>query len=213
MPFSSWADFLSGHDGATESSKGITKLGDIFGYNSSPIGQLKGEESILFLGISSDGSPLFLHHLTDLWSTWCNPDPVLVTLVGLQKSTTVIRLLADDCFGIIPGNAEDDYNLDDYTLPTFAKLEAATMPEMIGSEIECSGGGTMQTNKHCQCLIHFMWWAAPQMGDRMDIYRPSITLLMDPKPSISRWRDLLAIQVGLDLTSDNPVTMMTGAPA
>ncbi len=96
MPFSSWADFLCGHDGAEDSSKGITGLGDIFGYNSSPIGHLKGEESILFLGISSDGSPLFLHHLTDLGSTRRDPEPVLVALAGLQKSTTVIGLSAED---------------------------------------------------------------------------------------------------------------------
>jgi hypothetical protein len=125
MPFSSWADFLSGHDGAAESSQGITELGDIFGYNSLPIGQLKGEESILFLGISSDGSPLFLHHLTDLGNTRRDPEPILVALVGLQKSTTVIRLSAEDCFGNIPSNSEDGYDLDDYALPTFTKLVAA----------------------------------------------------------------------------------------
>jgi hypothetical protein len=46
----------------------------------------------------------------------------------------------------------------------------------------------MKANSHCQRIAQFMWWAA-QPGIRTHEYRFGMTLLMDPKPSIVKWRD------------------------
>jgi hypothetical protein len=98
MPFLSWADFLLGHDGAEASSRGIHALAERFAHGSSPVADnaLRGEEATLFLGIAPAGSPLLLHHLTDLCSTRKHPEPMLVALAGMKKATSVIRLTTDE---------------------------------------------------------------------------------------------------------------------
>jgi hypothetical protein len=50
------------------------------------------------MGIASDGSPLFLHHITDLRSTRREPHASIVALVGFQRSTTVVAVTSKDCF-------------------------------------------------------------------------------------------------------------------
>jgi hypothetical protein len=123
MSFPSWADFLCGHDGAEETNRSISDLGDRFRRNSYPLENLKGEEAILFLGIASDGSPLLLHHLTDLGSTRRDPEPSIIALVGLQKSTTVVGIATGDCFRDIPEDNEETIKV-----PPFPKLASATTP-------------------------------------------------------------------------------------
>jgi hypothetical protein len=119
--FASWADYLYGHEGADQTNKCISDLGGRFRRESIPLEHLKGEESILFMGIASNGSPMFLHHITDLGSTRREPDPSLVALVGFQKSTTVIGLTLANGFQDIP-------NKDEHTIrvPPFPKLASAT---------------------------------------------------------------------------------------
>jgi hypothetical protein len=68
--FPSWADYLCGHDGAAATNRCIDELAGCFGRGSTTaLENLRGEEAILFLGIAMDGSPLFVHHVTDLGST------------------------------------------------------------------------------------------------------------------------------------------------
>jgi hypothetical protein len=69
MPFASWEDYLCGHDRAEESNQDISSLGERFGQGAKPIENLKGKEATLFLEISADGSPLFLHHVANLGSS------------------------------------------------------------------------------------------------------------------------------------------------
>jgi hypothetical protein len=102
MPLASWADYLCDHDGADGSNQDIIlSLGKRFSHhNSQPAADnLEGKESTLFLGISTDGSPLFLHHFANLGSTRRAPELILMALVGLQKSTTTVigRLTPRDC--------------------------------------------------------------------------------------------------------------------
>jgi hypothetical protein len=74
MMFPSWADYLCGHKGADKTNKCSSDLGEQFRCKSIPLEQgLKGEQAILFMGITSDGSLLFLHHITDLGSTRRDP--------------------------------------------------------------------------------------------------------------------------------------------
>jgi hypothetical protein len=75
MMFPSWADYLCGHEGADETNKCSSDLGEQFRRESISLDHLKGEEAILFMGIASDGSPLFLHHITELGSTRRDPNP------------------------------------------------------------------------------------------------------------------------------------------
>jgi hypothetical protein len=117
MTFATWADYLFAHDGASETNKGIDTLGDNFLSPESALGNLRGEEAILFLGIAPDGTPLFVHHLTDLGSNRRSTDPFLVAIAGLQKSTTVVKLSPADGLGPIPsGEDEDDYAATDFAV-------------------------------------------------------------------------------------------------
>jgi hypothetical protein len=106
MPlFPTWADFLCGHDSASETNKSITDIGARFMPASDespfPFDRLRGEESTLFLGIAPNGSPVFVHHITDLRSTRTTPEPELVGLMGLHKFTTVVAIDHSECFGAI----------------------------------------------------------------------------------------------------------------
>lgn len=121
--FASWADYLYGHPGAADTNKCITELGLRFRRQSIPLEHLKGEEPILFMGIASDGSPLFLHHITDLGSTRREPAPSIVALVGFQTSSTVIGMTQTDCFRDIPNRDDDTIKV-----PPFAKLSSANSP-------------------------------------------------------------------------------------
>jgi hypothetical protein len=126
MPFASWADYLCGHDGAEESNQDISSLGERFSQGAEPVENLKGEEATLFLGISADGSPLFLHHIANLGSTRRAPEPTLVALVGLQKSTIVIGLTPRDCFASIPSGGEEEDEAGEFFVPPFSKLSLST---------------------------------------------------------------------------------------
>jgi hypothetical protein len=121
MPFTSWADFLCGHEGAEDTNKCISDLGGRFKREGIPLESLKGEESILFMGIASDGSPMFLHHITDLGSTRREPEPSIVALVGFQKSTTVVGITMSDCFRDVPNLTKETIKV-----PSFSKLSSAT---------------------------------------------------------------------------------------
>jgi hypothetical protein len=67
------------------------------------------KESTLFLGMSADGSSLFLHHVANLGSTRWLPDPVLMALlVGLPKSTNVPGLTPRGCLASILNGRDDD---------------------------------------------------------------------------------------------------------
>jgi hypothetical protein len=84
MPFVTWADYLCDHKGSQEINQDIATLGKNFEHGSIPTVSLRGEEATLFLGISADGSPLFLYHLEDLGSTKASKEPNLIAIVGLQ---------------------------------------------------------------------------------------------------------------------------------
>jgi hypothetical protein len=149
MTFSSWADYLAGHNGSEESSTGISELARRFEYGSSPLSHLKGEEAIVFLGISADGSPLLVHHLTDIGSTRKDPLPDLVALAGLRQSTSVVRLSMEDCFATIPSGMDDTD--EEYYLPSFSKLVDTSSP---GAFAEVSLSQTkMILALECLCLI------------------------------------------------------------
>lgn len=119
--FASWADYLFGHKGADETNKCVSELGKRFERSTLPLEHFKGEESILFMGVASDGSPLFFHHVTDMGSTRREPDPSIVALVGFQKSTTAIGVNLDDCFRDVPNKDEETIKV-----PPFSKLISAT---------------------------------------------------------------------------------------
>jgi hypothetical protein len=121
MMFPSWADYLCGHEGADETNKCSSDLGERFRRESIPLNHLKGEEVILFMGIALDGSPLFLHHITDLGSTRREPNPSIVALAGFQRSTTVVAITSKDCFRDVPNKDEDTIKV-----PAFSKLASAT---------------------------------------------------------------------------------------
>ena len=128
MVFSTWADFLCGHDGSQETNKGTDILGSHFVSSVDALDNLRGEGGTLFMGIASDGSPLFVHHLTDLGSNRLSAEPYLVALVGLQKSTTVVKLAPSASLGPIPGT-DDHVEEIDFVVPTTAKLMSAASPE------------------------------------------------------------------------------------
>jgi hypothetical protein len=123
MPFDTWAEFLCGHEGAEEENRLIQELAAKFKHGCEPVkkGDLKGEEASLFLGIASDASLLFIHHLMNLGGTRRSPDPALVAIVGLQKSTTVVGLLKD-CFENLPAGGAG------IPVPPFSKLSRAATP-------------------------------------------------------------------------------------
>jgi hypothetical protein len=73
------------------------------------------------MGIASDGSPLFLHHITDLGSPRRDPNPSIVALVRFQRSTTVVAITSEDCFRDVPNKDEDTIKV-----PIFSKLASAT---------------------------------------------------------------------------------------
>jgi hypothetical protein len=123
MPFATWADFLCGHDGANVSNSGIADLGRLFEHGSTPLGNLKGEEATLFIGISPVGSPLFIHHLADLGSTQKDPKPSLVALAGLRTTTSIVRLTPADCFATIPSGSDD--TAAEYYISSYVKLAAS----------------------------------------------------------------------------------------
>jgi hypothetical protein len=118
MPFATWADYLCGHDGAEETNVDIENLGASFEHNKEPIDIIRGEEAVLFLGISDDGSTLFIHHITDLGHTRHDPDPQLVALVAIG--------LPRDCFGSIPSGRDEDDETD-FSVPSFARLSSVTI--------------------------------------------------------------------------------------
>jgi hypothetical protein len=120
--FPSWADFLTGHDEADEANANVGEIGERFGFDAAGeiADNLKGEASTLFLGMAADGSPLLLHHITDLGSTRREPEPSLVALMGLQGTSTVVRVELSDCFAGIP--IDESELASDYALPSFTKL-------------------------------------------------------------------------------------------
>jgi hypothetical protein len=73
------------------------------------------------MGIASDGSPLFLHHITVLESTRREPNPSIVALVGFQRSTAVVAITSEDCFQDVPNKDKDTIKVS-----TFSKLASAT---------------------------------------------------------------------------------------
>jgi hypothetical protein len=84
LPFPLWADFFCGHDGADAINKFIIDLRARFQHGSLLLYHFTGEGGILFIGITSDGSPLFLDHITHLGSVTRGPELSVVALVGLQ---------------------------------------------------------------------------------------------------------------------------------
>jgi hypothetical protein len=88
------------------------------------LSHLKGEEAIIFLGISADGSPLLVHHLSNVGSTRKDPLPNSVALAGLRQATSVVRLPMEDCFVTIPSGT--DGTDEEYYLPSFSKLVTAS---------------------------------------------------------------------------------------
>jgi hypothetical protein len=108
--------------------------------NQSPLDHLKGEEAILFMGTASDGSPLFLHHITDLGSTRQEPNPSIVALVGFQRSTTVVAITPKDCFRDVPNKDEDTIKV-----PTFSKLAPATTESAIKRAEMAAKSPTLET--------------------------------------------------------------------
>jgi hypothetical protein len=122
--FSDGGDFLCGHDGATETNKSIADIGARFkplpDEALSPLDRLRGEESTLFHGIAPNGSPAVVHRITDLRSTRIRPEPNLVGLRGLNKTTTVVAIDHSECFGAIEWEDETDLNV-----PSFMKLKAS----------------------------------------------------------------------------------------
>ena len=122
MPFASCANYLCDHNGADKSNQDFPSLGERFlGQNSQPVDNLKGEESALFLVISTDGPPLFLHNVANLDSTRRAHRAHTCGSVGLQKSTTIIALMPRDCFTSIPSGRDSDIN-SDFFVPPFLKL-------------------------------------------------------------------------------------------
>jgi hypothetical protein len=70
----------------------------------------------------------------------------------------------------------------------FAELGKACVDEIMAcTSLVCDKGGQMKENPHCQRIAQFMWWAS-QRGNRTVEYRLGMTLLVDPKPSIIKWR-------------------------
>jgi hypothetical protein len=161
MPFASWADYLCGHDGAEESNQNISSLGERFSQGAEPVENLKGEEATLFLGISADGSPLFLHHVANLGSTRRAPEPALVALVGLQKSTIVIGLTPRDCFASIPSGGEED-EAGEFFVPPFSKL----LPSATASTFKkASPSSKHPLSLEAGCLIPVPPFLVPCMAE------------------------------------------------
>jgi hypothetical protein len=132
MTFATWADYLCGHGGATETNKGVDALGDNFLSGEDAPNNLRGEEATLFVGIASDGSPLFVHHLTDLGSNRRSFNPLLMAIIGLHKSTTVVRLAPNDCLSTIPSGDDEDVQAE-FAVPNMPKLLAAETPDSFAT--------------------------------------------------------------------------------
>jgi hypothetical protein len=162
MPFASWADYLfCGHDRAEESKQDISSLGERFSQGAEPVENLKREEAILFLGISADGTPLFLHHVANLGSISQAPEPALVALAGLQKSTIVIGLNPRDCFASIPSGGEEN-KAGEFFVPPFSKLSSLTTASAFKT--------ASWSNKHpmsleARCLIPVPPFLVPCMAE------------------------------------------------
>jgi hypothetical protein len=75
---------------------------------------------------------------------------------------------------------------------SFAELGLAYAEHIVGSEVLCDNK-KMASVEYSQKLVQFMWWAA-KPDDRTMAYRVARTLIADPKPSIVRWRDIVAIK-------------------
>jgi hypothetical protein len=118
-----WTDFLCGHENAAETNESIAEIGARFkpapGESPFPFNRLRGEESTLFLGVAPNGSPAFIHHITDLGSTHTTPEPELVGLMGLHKSTTIIAIDHSECFGAIEWEDEPELSVS-----SFVKLKS-----------------------------------------------------------------------------------------
>jgi hypothetical protein len=71
------------------------------------------------MGITSDRSPIFLHHINDLGGTRRDPQQSIIALAGLQKSMMVI--------GITIGDYSQD-RPDAIKVPPFSKLVSVTTP-------------------------------------------------------------------------------------
>jgi hypothetical protein len=102
----------------------------------------------------------------------------------------------------------------------FTELGKACVDEIVDCTLICNDGGLMKANPHCQRIAQFMWWAL-QRGNRTVEYRLGMTLLVDPKPSIIKWRDAeIAEAIGAtEKTSvanpgtspDSPANLFSGA--
>jgi hypothetical protein len=121
MMFLSWADYLCGYEGAGKREECSSDLWEQFLRESIPLEHPKGEEAILFMGITSNGAPLFLHHIIDLGSTRPEANTMIVALASFQKLTTVVGITTKDCFRHVPSKEEDTIKV-----LTFAKLALAT---------------------------------------------------------------------------------------
>ena len=68
-----------------------------------------------------------------------------------QPQSSAYQQKTDLQFANIPGNTDEDYELDDYILPTFAKLVASTTPEAFRKVAPA----TMKNAVHLQsiCLL------------------------------------------------------------
>jgi hypothetical protein len=130
--FPTWADFLCGHEGAAETNKSIADIGAHFkplpDEASFPLDRLRGEEGTLFLGIAPNGSPAFVHHITDLGSTQARPEPNLVGLMGVNNTTTVVAIDHSKYFGAIEWENEAELNV-----PSFMKLKASISASAFNS--------------------------------------------------------------------------------
>jgi hypothetical protein len=150
MVFATWADYLCGHDGADDTNEETNALGDSFDTPETALDNLRGEEATLFMGISPDGSPLFVHHLTDLGSNRRNSAPYLVGIVGLTKGATIVKLDPVECFGAIPSGNPDDDVVEDYMVPTANKLAAAGTAEGFAA---CKPSASKNIYLSSLCLI------------------------------------------------------------
>jgi hypothetical protein len=137
------------------------RLGERFSQGAEPVENLKGEEATLFLGISADGSPLFLHHVANLGSTRRAPEPALVALVGLQKSTIVNVLIPRDCFASIPSGEEED-EAGEFFVPPFLKLSLSTTASAFK---KASPSSKHPLSLEVRCLIPVPPFLVPCMAE------------------------------------------------
>jgi hypothetical protein len=71
---------------------------------------------------------------------------------------------------------------------SFEELGHACVNYLKDLELTCKDGLAISENSHCHALVQFMWWAAKGMPETED-YRIAVTLLVDPRPSVVKWRN------------------------